>query len=236
MIKRRFLFGLIFFAFTYISFSENKFNEKSNPYNLEIVSNLTDYYNSIITSHNNFLIDLEEIIEGIKLDIRYATKDNFTGEVIYSSPKAYLRKPAAEALLKVQDSLNKIGYELLIYDAYRPYSASLKFFEVYPDSNFVASPRTGSRHNRACAVDLTLIDKKTGNIVDMPTPFDDFSEKANPYYSDIPPIAKYNRDLLINVMSHFGFTVYPYEWWHFDYKEWNNYLLMDISFEELNDL
>ncbi len=179
------------------------------------------------------LMNLEELIPNINLDIRYATINNFTSKIIYTKPKAYARKQVAYALKKVQDSLTKIGLGLRIFDAYRPYSATLKFYEVYPDTNFVANPRYGSRHNRGCAIDLTLINLFTGNEIPLPTPFDDFTEKAHPDYPNFPEEILENRALLFGVLSHFGFTHYPTEWWHFDFKGWEQYPLMDLSFEEL---
>ncbi len=211
-----------------------KISEKKNPYNLDIISSLENYEIGITADPRNKLEDLGKI-KNIYLDIRYATVNNFTGKEIYSLPRAYARKPVYEALQKVQDSLAHYNISLKIFDAYRPYAASLKFFEVYPDTNFVANPKSGSRHNRGCAVDLTLAELKTGKELPMPTPYDDFSEKANPGYNNLPDTVKSNRKLLINIMQHFGFKYHPSEWWHFDFDGWQNFKLMDISFEELEN-
>ncbi len=178
-------------------------------------------------------MDIEKIIPGIHLDIRYATKNNFTKQQIYQSPMAFVRKPVAEALLKIQVELKNKELALKIYDAYRPYSATVKFYEVYPDKEFVASPKTGSVHNRGCAVDLSLINIKTGKELEMPTPFDDFTEKAAHTYMDLPAKAIENRKLLKDIMTKYGFIQYDSEWWHYSYKEWEDFELMDISFEEL---
>lgn len=204
-----------------------------NPYGLEIVHCTNDYLQQVQSNPDMQLIDLEELIPDIMLDIRYATSDNFTGEIIYTAPKAYLRKPVAIALRQVQDSLAHLGLGLMVYDAYRPYAASLKFFEVYPDTNFVANPRNGSRHNRGCAVDLALVDLNTRQPLPMPTPFDEFSPKAHPEFMMLADTVLHNRSLLFGVMSHFGFTHYPTEWWHFDYQGWDSYPLTDLTFEEL---
>jgi len=204
-----------------------------NPYNLDLVQTIGQYKDLVNQDPGNAMADLEVVIEGIALDIRYATANNFTHEVIYTAPKAYTRQPVAEALKKVEDSLAKHSIGLKIYDAYRPYSASLKFFEVYPDTNFVANPRYGSRHNRGCAVDLTLIELASGKEIPMPSEFDDFSEKAHPDYAGLPDTVLANRAFLFGVMSHFGFSHYPTEWWHFDFTGWQNYKLMDLSFDEL---
>jgi zinc D-Ala-D-Ala dipeptidase len=204
-----------------------------NPYNLDLVQTLEDYNLLVAGDPNMKIVDLEKMIPGLALDIRYATTNNFTGAVIYTAPKALARKPVAEALHKVEDSLSFYRLGLKIYDAYRPYAASLRFFEVYPDTNFVANPRKGSRHNRGCALDLTLIELSTGQEIPMPTLFDDFSPKAHPDYPDLPDTVLANRKFLFDIMLHFGFMHYPTEWWHFDYQGWENYKLMDLSFEEL---
>lgn len=215
--------------------TKNELKEK-NPYNLDIVQTKDSYDLLVAEDSDNKMVDLEKAIPGIALDIRYATTNNFTGEVIYTAPKAFTRKPVAEALKKVQDSLSFYKIGLKIYDAYRPYAASLRFFEVYPDTNFVADPRKGSRHNRGCAVDLTLAGLLSGKEISMPTEFDDFSPKAHPDYADLPDTVLANRKFLFGIMEHFGFTHYPTEWWHFDYKGWENYKLMDLSFDDLESL
>lgn len=214
--------------------STNDCRNKPNPYKLPLIQCISDYQALVLKNPNMELVDLEEYIPNIKLDIRYASENNFTGKIIYSMAKAYARKPVAISLKQLQDSLNKLGLGLKIYDAYRPYSATLKFCEVYPDTNFVANPKYGSRHNRGCAIDLSLINLLTGNEIPLPTSFDDFSEKAHPEYPYLPEEVLKNRSFLFDILSHFGFTHYPTEWWHFDYQGWNNYPLMDLSFEELN--
>lgn len=227
---------LLFFTVLLLLHFDNSVSNDNqrNPYNLDLISSPAEYKQSVIENPDNAMLDLKEIIPNAVFDIVYAGTNNFTGKQIYDSPEAYLRKPAALALKKVNDRLNSIGYTLIIRDAYRPYSASLKFFEVFPDTNFVANPKFGSRHNRACAVDVSLAKLSNLEEVDVPTMFDDFSEKAHPDYSDISNEAAKNRNLLIEVMKEFGFTVYPTEWWHFDYRTWENFKLMDIHFDELD--
>ena len=207
-----------------------------NPFRLAITQTQEDYQQQVNGNPEMQMIDMAQVVKGIVLDIRYATANNFTGKVIYTSPRAFARKKVVYALQKVQDSLSKYKLGLKIYDAYRPYSATLRFYEVYPDSNFVANPRHGSRHNRGCAVDITLVERKTGMEIPMPSAFDDFSAKANPKYANLPDIVIVNRELLIGIMIHFGFKPISTEWWHFDYTGWENYPLMDLSFEELDKL
>jgi D-alanyl-D-alanine dipeptidase len=119
------------------------------------------------------------------------------------------------------------------YHAYRPYAATLEFYKVYPDTNFVAAPWRGSMHNRGCAVDVTLVDLKTKEELEMPTAFDDFTVKAGQFCMDLPSQAIRNRKLLRDIMIKYGFLQYNPEWWHFNFKGWENFELMDISFEEL---
>ena len=225
---------IIFFAVLLFAFSGCAEKEgRRNPYNLDITNTPEKYRKEIASNPDMELVDLGKI-KNIYLDIRYATKNNFTKEIIYTSPRAFARKPVYEALQKVQDSLAHYNISLKIFDAYRPYAASLKFFEVYPDTNFVANPRTGSRHNRGCAIDLTLAELSTGKELPMQTEFDDFTEKANPKYDLLPDTVKANRKILFDVMKHFGLNYHPSEWWHFDFNGWQNYKLMDLSFEELD--
>ena len=208
-------------------------NHKTNPYNLDLVQNKKIYLQQVSKDSSLKMCDLEEEIDSLWLEISYATANNFSKSVIYTKPKAFVRKPLAEALKLLQDSLGQLGLAIKIYDAYRPYAATLLFYEVYPDTNFVANPRYGSRHNRGACIDMTLVEKTTGKEIPMPTPFDEFSEKAHPDYPNLPDTVLKNRAFLFSIMSHFGFSHYPTEWWHFDYKDWKHYPLMDISFEDL---
>lgn len=191
------------------------------------------YVESVGKNPDNELVELIKVIPGLQLDIRYATTNNFTGEVIYTLAKAYARKPVAEALKNVQSDLKKKGMELKIHDGYRPYAATVKFYEVYGDTTFVASPYQGSRHNRGCAIDLTLIDSKTKKELNMPTPYDSFQEEAFPNFPLKDKEAIKNRAILIAAMEKRGFKVYDSEWWHFDFVGWEKFDVLDIDFEEL---
>jgi D-alanyl-D-alanine dipeptidase len=220
----------LFFLLT-IHHSTN--GQESNPYNLRITSDISDYHAQCLADSNNLIVDLALFIPGVILDIRYATEENFTGEVIYSEAKAYARLPVARALEQVQSVLVNQGIGLKIYDAYRPYSATLLFWNIIGDTLFVASPWNGSRHNRGCAVDVSLIDLISGEELRMPTPYDDFSEAASSVYPSLPAEILKNRNLLIEVMDRYGFMVMESEWWHFDFNGWEKYPLMDISFSDL---
>lgn len=207
--------------------------QETNKYGLYVIDDTKEYNKLVLEDSSKELADLEEIIPGIILEIKYATDDNFLGKKVYNLAKAFLRKDAADSLLKVEKELNSKGLGLKVFDAYRPYSVTVKFYEEYDDTTFVASPWRGSRHNRGCAVDLTIIDIKTGNELDMPTKYDDFTEKAYVNYIELSDDVIRNRELLISTMKKYGFNVYEYEWWHFDFEEWKNYELMDLSFEDL---
>ena len=203
-----------------------------NKYGLS-PTKLQEYRQSIKANPDNELIDLEKTIPGIVLDIRYATTNNFTGERIYTLSKAYARKPVAQSLEKIQTDLKAQGLGVKIFDAYRPYKATVKFYEVYRDTTYVASPYRGSRHNRGCALDLTLIDLKSGEELKMPTGYDSFSKAAWPSTPVSDPVIKKNRQLLISAMQKHGFRVNSSEWWHFDFIGWKKYDVLDIDFEEL---
>lgn len=191
------------------------------------------YKESLTANPQNELINLKLFIPGIVLDIRYATTNNFTKEKIYNLPRAYARKPVAEALKKAQADFNKQGCGIKVFDGYRPYSATVKFYEVYRDTTYVASPYKGSRHNRGCAIDMTLFDLKTGKDLPMPTEYDSFKKEAWPSTPVKDPVIKKNRDLIISVMQKHGFKVNSSEWWHFDFVGWQKFEVMDIPFEEL---
>lgn len=181
------------------------------------------------------LVDLRRLDAGFRFDIRYATARNFLGVPVYRSPGAYLQRPAAEALVTVQHQLEQQGLGLLIFDAYRPWYVTWIFWQATPPPlrEFVADPARGSRHNRGCAVDLTLCDLRTGAPLPMPTDYDDFSPRAHIDYPGADPVARANRDLLRSVMEQAGFEPYPPEWWHYDFHEWRNYPILNLSFEEL---
>jgi len=181
------------------------------------------------------LVDLERFIPGVKMDIRYATTNNFTGERIYTLAKAYARRPVAVALKKAQEEFRDHGYGIKIFDAYRPYAATVKFYEVYPDSTFVASPWRGSRHNRGCAIDMTLVNLATGEELKMPTGYDAFVREAYPSHPVADPEVRRNRALLIQVMEKHGFRVNASEWWHFDFRGYSAYEILDIPFEKLDE-
>lgn len=203
-----------------------------HPDTLVVFENV-DYLNSVLADNRQRLISLDSIVPGLRFDIRYATANNFTGRVVYSKAAAYARIEVANALKRVADSLKSLGMGLLIYDAYRPYSATVQFWELIGDDRYVANPARGSRHNRGCAVDVGLYDLIDGEPLPMPTQYDDFSEAAFADAACAFPAACRNRRILQLVMTWAGFSIFETEWWHFDFKGWESYPLLDVSFEEL---
>ncbi len=175
------------------------------------------------------IVPLNEIDSTIVQDVKYATVDNFTHQILYESDKVYLRKVVAEKLSAANKYLQKeYNLTIKIFDGYRPLSVQRKMWKIMPDSRYVANPKRGSRHNRGAAVDITLIDSN-GNELAMGTEYDNFTEKAHYDYKDLTQEEKKNRKLLRDTMVKFGFEPLETEWWHFDFKGWKNFSLMDIK-------
>ena len=181
------------------------------------------------------LVEIKNIDRSIKYDIRYASENNFMGSKFYKTSNAFLQRPAAEALKRVNEKLRSYGFGLLIHDAYRPWYVTKMFWDATPVDKkiFVANPQNGSRHNRGCAVDLTLYELSTGNPVEMISGYDEFTDRAFPYYYGGTTKQRWLRDLLRENMESEGFSVYEYEWWHFDYKDWNKYGIGNLKFEDI---
>jgi D-alanyl-D-alanine dipeptidase len=181
------------------------------------------------------LVELTTLDSTFKLDIRYATSHNFLGTPLYSQARAFLQRPAAQALVRVQQSLAKEGYGLLIHDAYRPWYVTKIFWDAMPVNlhEYVADPAHGSRHNRGCAVDLTLYDLKTGHTITMPSLYDEATERAHADYTGGTAEQRRMRDFLRKHMEAEGFAVYDFEWWHFDFRDWNLYAIQNVRFEDI---
>jgi zinc D-Ala-D-Ala dipeptidase len=183
------------------------------------------------------LVELTTLDPGIRLDIRYATPNNLAGRPVYSEARAFLQRPAAGALLRAHRALKPQGYGLLVFDGYRPWRVTKLFWDVTPPDKheFVADPAKGSKHNRGCAVDLSMYDLKTGREVEMPSVYDEMSPRAYPDYTGGSDDARKRRDILRAAMEHEGFIVEPNEWWHFNYKDWQAYPILDIPFSEVRN-
>lgn len=181
------------------------------------------------------LVELTTLDPTIKLDVRYATTNNLFGTVFYSQARAFLQRPAAEAVARANKKLRELGYGLLIHDGYRPWYVTKVFWDATPDDKklFVADPSQGSRHNRGAAVDLSLYDLKTGNPVDMVSTYDETTDRAFPDYPGGTALQRWHRRLLRNAMESEGFTVFEFEWWHFDYRDWRKFRIGTERFEDI---
>jgi D-alanyl-D-alanine dipeptidase/CubicO group peptidase (beta-lactamase class C family) len=181
------------------------------------------------------LVELKNIDKTINYDIRYASTNNFMSNKFYTRAEAYLQRPAAQALGRVNKKLKTKGYGLLIHDAYRPWYVTKMFWDATPLDKkiFVANPENGSRHNRGCAIDLTLYDLKSGKVIEMVGGYDEMTERSYPNYYGGTTEQRWHRKLLREVMESEGFNVYEFEWWHFDYKDWKQYPISNDRFEDL---
>lgn len=181
------------------------------------------------------LVELIKLDPTIRLDIRYATKNNLLGQPVYKQKRAFLQRPAAEALARVNQSLRKQGFGLVVFDGYRPWSVTKKFWDATPEDKkiFVADPAKGSRHNRGCAVDLSMFELATGKIVQMPSEYDEMTERSHINYECASAETKRVRGILRTAMEAEGFVVYEPEWWHYDFKDWKEYPISNVSFSQI---
>ena len=200
---------------------------------LPVVRDAAVYRQQVRAQPENELVNLTAVVPDLCLDIRYATTDNLLGEPLYPLSAAFLRRPAAEALAQVQAALAPHGAGLLVFDAYRPYGVTVRFWERVQNETYAAPPWRGSRHNRGCSVDVALVDLASGQPLPMPTAFDELSPAAHAAYEPVPPAVRRHRQLLLDTMTRFGFQNYPGEWWHFDFARWAEFELLDLSFAEL---
>ncbi len=207
--------------------------KNTNPYNLALLSSLDSLTKLVEKNADQDLVEIKQYVPDVVLDLKYATKDNFLKKKLYKKGYAFVRLPVAKALAQVQAELAVYGVGIKVFDAYRPYSVTRKMFEIRPDTVFLAVPWRGSQHNRGCAVDVTLVDLMSKKEIPMPTPYDDFTEKAHANYTNLPEEQIKDRELLKEVMHKAGFKVYESEWWHFTYKDCQQYGLVDIDLEKL---
>jgi zinc D-Ala-D-Ala dipeptidase len=181
------------------------------------------------------LMELVRLDSTIRLDIRYATTNNFMKRRMYHQARAFLQRPAASALMRAHVKLKKLGYGIVVFDGYRPWSVTKQFWDETPHSKrkFVANPKKGSKHNRGCAVDCSLYDLSTGKEIPMPSPYDDFTDKAAADYQGGTFEERRTRTVLRDALEGEGFHVNSEEWWHFDYKDWKKYRVLNIPFEQI---
>lgn len=181
------------------------------------------------------LVDITQLDPTLKLDVRYARADNFIGRAVYTLPMAFLQRPVAEDLVRIHQSLAAEGLGIVVFDGYRPWSVTKIFWDETPEHNrrFVADPANGSVHNRGAAVDLSLFNRETGEILAMPSEFDEMTERSYFDYPGGTDEQRRLRDLLRSRMEHGHFYGIKYEWWHFNHRLFKEYPVLNLSFEEL---
>jgi zinc D-Ala-D-Ala dipeptidase len=223
---------LIFLTFTQrISIAQS-----GNDSALTITTKTAEYRRQVNADPEKQMVELKSLIPTINYDLRYASTNNFMNRLMYPAYTnvTFMRTDAAKGLAKVQEELAEKGLGLKIYDAYRPYSVTVRFWELVKDERYVANPSKGSGHNRGIAVDLTIIELKSGEELDMGTGFDNFSDTAHWSFTDLSEKIKENRKLLRSLMEKNGFKAFDTEWWHFYLINGNKYELLDIPFKKLS--
>jgi D-alanyl-D-alanine dipeptidase len=202
--------------------------------NIKVIKRSKTLEQQVTTDSNYKMVELQSLIPFIKYDIRYATTNNFTNQKLYSSGKtAFLRLPVANALLAIQNEMVKLNYSIKIFDAYRPYRVTKKMWELIKDEKYVANPAKGSGHNRGLSVDLTIIDKRTGQELDMGTGYDNFTDTAHHGFTRLSNTVLQNRQLLKNTMEKWGFKALETEWWHYSWPNDRHYDVLDIKQKKL---
>jgi D-alanyl-D-alanine dipeptidase len=203
-----------------------------------VTNKLDEYQKQVKNDSTKKMVELKSLILGIVYDLRYATINNFMRRLMYTAGTntTFLRLPAVKALQKVQQELSAIGLGLKIFDAYRPYAVTVKFWELVKDERYVAHPKNGSGHNRGVAVDLTIIDIKTGKETNMGTGFDNFSDTAHHSFTNISQGILKNRSLLKTLMEKYGFRAYNEEWWHYSWPNSGKFEILDIEFKKLKKI
>lgn len=225
--------GVVFFLLLSTICSKGQ-DTTYNQYGLWVISAYPGYRATVNNEANKQMTNLKKFIPCLQFDLRYATENNFTHTKLYPPLKTtYLRKPVAIALAAVQKELQAKGLGLKIFDAYRPYSVTEKMWELVKDDRYAANPKSGSGHNRGIAVDLTIINLRTNQLLDMGTGFDNFSDTAHHGFTSLPTEVLQNRLLLKSLMQKNGFNGLNTEWWHYSFNNAATYELLDISFDQL---
>lgn len=214
--------------------STGSFCQPATPSHLSVISEIKRHKGTVKVDSNQAMVPLSRYLTPLVTDFPYATRDNFTHEILYRNPLAFLRLPVAKALGVIQKELINMELSLKIWDAYRPYAVTKKMWSIVPDERYAANPAKGSGHNRGAAVDLTITDLKTGKELEMPTGYDDFSEKAHHSYKDLPSNVLANRQLLRSIMEKHGFVALETEWWHYSWPNASQiFPVMNLSFKQL---
>jgi D-alanyl-D-alanine dipeptidase len=235
MPKNRFFFDKIekirgVYLLTLIVFSQHLWSQQ-----LKVIQEVHAYRQTIRSDSLKKMVELQKLLPDVAYDLRYATPYNFTGKKLYKSGKyCFLRQQPARALVQVAAELEKNGLGLKIFDAYRPYRATVLMWELVHDERYVANPAKGSGHNRGLAIDLTLIDLETENELDMGTGFDNFTDSAHHDFQKLSKEILSNRELLKKTMEQAGFRSLDTEWWHYSWPNDRNYEVLDIDFKKLS--
>ena len=217
--------------------SQKPVNISKNDYGLPVVRKGKSYMLTIQADKNKQMVALKNYVFPLTTEWKYATKNNFTNAILYTNPQAYVRLEAAKALQQIQNELKLAGIALKFYDAYRPYHVTKQMWQIVPDDRYAANPAKGSGHNRGTAVDVTLIDIASGMELDMPTVYDDFTEKAHHSYQNLSLSVLKNRALLKNIMVKHGFIALDTEWWHYYLPNAaQRFELLDLTFKQMKRL
>lgn len=228
-------FNVVFIPLLLIGFPGTAQEIKSDSSVLKVIKDVKQYQQVALSDPTRKMVDLKKYIPAIVLNLRYATTKNFTHHKLYPSLKTtYMRLPAAEALRLIQQELNARNLGIMIFDAYRPYRATVEMWELVKDERYVADPKKGSGHNRGTTVDLTIVDLKTKQPLEMGTGFDNFTDSAHHSFIALPVSTLANRKMLKDIMEKHGFVALETEWWHYGLANSGDFDLMDIGFEELS--
>lgn len=200
-----------------------------SKYGLPVVNDVSIYKKIVASDPNNELVDMRQILPDAQFDVTYAHTNNFMKRQLYPTADVFMRKPAALALHQANENLKKQGLGLLLFDGYRPYAITVLFYEAHGDTTFVADPRKGSRHNRGMAIDLTLFDRKTGQRLSMPSDYDESTPRAFHNYMASDSASLAHRAILRTEMERVGFAIFPWEWWHYDFRGWESCFTYDLS-------
>lgn len=242
-VRRRLLTSVVFLFFAFAAFGQAATDASRQSFHIVPLKPVEELRREALQAQppdehgkrKSDLVEVRKLDPTIKLDIRYASDNNFMATPFYTQPRAFLQRSAAQALVAANRELHRRGYGILIHDAYRPWFVTKMFWDATPDDKkkFVANPAKGSMHNRGCAADVSLYDRKTGKEVAMPSGYDEMSERAYPNYSRGDAEERTRRDLLRELMEKNDFTVYEFEWWHFDYKDCTSWPIGNVPFEKL---
>ncbi len=201
----------------------------------DMISTRRDYKKTVKENPARQMIALQAGLPGALFDLRYAGRNNFMKRRMYPRHTGitFMRRDAVAALVQIQKDLRAQGLGLKVFDAYRPWSVTKKFWDLVQDERYVARPTNGSNHNRGTAVDLTLIELKTGRELNMGTGFDNFTDTAHHSFKNLPLDVLANRELLKTVMERHGFVALETEWWHYTFSTGLKMEVLDIPFKKL---